>query len=469
MVGADPSPYAQVLKRLGTRHERKHLETFSAFEDLSRIDSADELLERTKAAIDRGLPVIYQGLLRCNVRIAGVDCEVSGRPDFLIKDQLGYKIRDSKMSRRITLKDHPEIILQMQSYAWLFDRVFQAPVSGLEVHRGDGQIERVEYIGPDPIMNALREVVFIKQVSEEPFAPVGFTKCSNCAFHDYCWPRAEAERSVALVIDVDRGLATTLHDMGVHTMDHLIERFDSESLSELKRPKGSRMVRVGSIASNILRNAKVLASGQEILLCNPDIPAAKNYVMFDLEGMPPQFDELQKVYLWGMQVFGDNPTDYISSTAGFGEDGDRAGWEEFLAKAAGIFDDYGDIRFVHWANYEKTLIGEYKKRFGDDTGIANRVLENLLDLLTIAEHSIVLPLPSYSLKVVEKYVKFKRTLPEANGDWSMAKYIEATETEDSASREELMDAIRTYNREDLEATWEVMKWLQNKRTNQSSH
>ena len=35
----------------------------------------------------------------------------------------------------------------------------------------------------------------------------------------------------------------------------------------------------------------------------------------------------------------------------------------------------------------------------------------------------------------------------------MAKYIEATETEDENLREEVMDQILTYNREDLEATW----------------
>jgi predicted RecB family nuclease len=465
MNEAEPSPYAEMLKRLGQRHERGHLETFEVFEDLSSVNSPDELSERTKAAIEAALPVVYQGFLRCNVMIGGVDCEVSGRPDFLIRDELGYKIRDSKMSRRITLKDHPEIVLQMQTYAWLFDYVFKTPASKLEVHRGDGTIDPVDYAGPDPVINALREVVRIRQLREEPFAPVGFTKCADCGFHDYCWPRAEANKSVALVINVDKGLATTLHEMDVLTIDQLIDKFDAEALEELKRPKGSRLVRVGSSASDILRNAKVLAAGQELLLGPPAIPAAENYVMFDLEGMPPHLDELQKVYLWGMQIFGENPSEYIYSTAGFGANGDRAGWEEFLVKAGGIFDVYGDIRFVHWASYEKTLIGEYKNRYGDDTGVADRVLASLLDLLAITEQSIVLPLPSYSLKVIEKYVKFRRTLPEANGAWSMAKYIEATETQDEATREQLMDAIRTYNREDLEATWAVLLWLRTKKAN----
>jgi predicted RecB family nuclease len=242
-------------------------------------------------------------------------------------------------------------------------------------------------------------------------------------------------------------------------MDQLLERFDEDSLGELQRPKGKRLVRVGTAAASILRNARALASGQEILLSKPEIPESKNYVMFDLEGLPPQLDELQKVYLWGMQVFGEIPGPYTSSTAGFGVEGDRQGWEEFLTKASEIFDIYGDILFVHWATYEATLIDLYLKRFGDDTGRAARVQKNLLNLLPITEQSIVLPLPGYSLKVIEKYVGFKRTQNEYGGNWSMAKYIEATETEDEAMREEVMDAIRIYNREDLEATWAVMQWL----------
>ena len=119
--------------------------------------------------------------------------------------------------------------------------------------------------------------------------------------------------------------------------------------------------------------------------------------------------------------------------------------------------------FVHWATYEATLIDAYLKRYGDDTGRAARVQKNLLNLLPITEASIVLPLPSYSLKVIEKYIGFQRTQDEYGGNWSMAQYIEATETSDAARREELMSTIRTYNREDLEATWAVLQWLLKKR------
>src|SRR5260370_48948 len=205
--------------------------------------------------------------------------------------------------------------------------------------------------------------------------------------------KLKAIRAVSLVAGVDKGLAFALHEINVLTMDQLLERFHEDSLGELQRPKGKRLVRVGTAAASILRNARALASGEEILLSKPEIPESKNYVMFDLEGLPPQLDELQKVYLWGMQVFGETPSEYMCSAAGFGFDGDRQGWEEFLTKASEIFDSYGDIPFVHWATYEATVIDVYLNRFGDDTGRAARMQTNLLNLLPIAERSIILPRP----------------------------------------------------------------------------
>jgi len=114
---------------------------------------------------------------------------------------------------------------------------------------------------------------------------------------------------------------------------------------------------------------------------------------------------------------------------------------------------------VHWHHYERVHLDEYVDRFGDPNGIAARVKKNLLDLLPITQHAIALPLPSYSLKVVEKYVGFKRSQTEYGGNWSMAKYIEATEMQDAVKRDAVMAEILLYNEEDLKATWSVLVWL----------
>jgi predicted RecB family nuclease len=43
--------------------------------------------------------------------------------------------------------------------------------------------------------------------------------------------------------------------------------------------------------------------------------------------------------------------------------------------------------------------------------------------------------------------------------WSIADYIEATETGDEAPRQKFMGDILKYNKEDLAATWNVLGWV----------
>ena len=82
-------------------------------------------------------------------------------------------------------------------------------------------------------------------------------------------------------------------------------------------------------------------------------------------------------------------------------------------------------------------------------------MENLFDLLPVTQKAVMLPLPSYGLKVVEEYVGFQRTQDEYGGAWSMAHYMEATETGNAEARQKLMNDILKYNEEDLVATWTV--------------
>jgi predicted RecB family nuclease len=264
------------------------------------------------------------------------------------------------------------------------------------------------------------------------------------------------------VMDVDQHLARALNGMGVTTAEQLLTNFDEKRLSEFKRPWGKGFQKVGKKAGKILTYAEVLCSGKERILSPADIPVRDNYVMFDLEGMPPYIDELEKIYLWGMQVYGKNPSEFVGVTAGFGTNGDREGWEAFLTAANKLFDEYGDIPFVHWHHYERVHIEQYVDRYGDPDGIAARVLSNLLDLLPITKSAIALPLPSYSLKVVEEYVGFTRTQDEYGGSWAMAQFILATETQDEAERNQRMGGILKYNEEDLAATWAVFEWLRGK-------
>jgi predicted RecB family nuclease len=456
-----PSPYDEVLRRLGERHEKNHLATFPNYVDLSVV-SKDQREQRTREEIEKGSPVLYQPFFRAQKVMDGVECEIVGEPDFLIREQGNYIIRDSKISRRINDKDHPEILRQLELYGWLYEQTLGPPPSSLQVHSGTGEIVEVPYDGGISALQLLKDILTLKLTTSEPYSPVGWTKCGKCGFSYRCWDNAEKKCDVALVAGVDQGLAIALREERIQTVHEFLSAFNEARLADFQRPWGSRTQKVGKRAAAIIRMAQALALKKEIFLQPPAIPDYPNYVMFDLEGLPPHLDELDKVYLWGVQVFGDKPSDFLAAVAGFGESGDREGWFDFLTRAKEIFLEYGDIPFIHWANYELIKLNMYIERFGDPEGIAARVRANLRDLLLITQNSIALPLPSYSLKVVEKYVGFKRKLEEYNGEVAMAKYIEATETEDESLRSQVLNEILAYNKEDLEATWAVFQWLRAK-------
>jgi predicted RecB family nuclease len=455
---AAPGPYEEVLRRLGLRHEKDHLATLGRFTDLS-APSLHEQVKETAEAIAKKVPILYQPAFSVNTILGGTEVEIVGVPDFLILDGSDYLIRDSKMSRRIDEENHPEILLQVQLYGWLFEKTCGVAPKGLQVHSGTGEIVAVHNDGGKSALQELERLLFLKQLTAEPYEPIGWSKCIGCGFTDRCWSKAEKDSDVALVYGVDQSLARTLHSEGIRSRTDLLAKFDAVSLSELKRPYGSREQRVGKLAERILQFADALERKQEAVLSAPAIPPHDNYVMFDLEGMPPHLDELDRIYLWGTQVYGEKPSEFKFALSGFGVDGDKECWLGFLASAKQIFETYGDIPFVHWAPYERTYLRRYVERFGDSESIAARVEANLLDLLTVTRDSLVLPLPSFSLKVVEDYVGFERKEADYGGAWAMATFIEATETSDEGKRRELMDKIVAYNREDLEATWAVFRWL----------
>lgn len=457
----DASVYEEVLHRLGERHEAEHLATLGDCSDLSGSPE-DERIQKTLEAIAARVPILYQPTFRVRHTFGTTEAEIIGIPDFLILDGDSYIIRDAKMARRIDEENHPEILLQVQLYGWLFEKGCGVPPRALQVFSGTKEIVPIAYEGGISALTALERLLAVKQLAEETYEPVGWSKCGPCGFNERCWNKAEANGDVALLPDVDQSLARTLNRINVCTRKDLLSTFDVAHLAELKRPYGKSERRVGAAAERILQFAEAMDKQEEKILAAPAIPQLPNYVMFDLEGMPPHLDELDKIYLWGVRAFGEKPSEFMPAVSGFGPNGDKESWLCFLQNAKKIFELYGDIPFVHWASYEKTYLLKYIRRYGDVDGTAARVIANLLDLLPITRDSIILPVPSFSLKVIEQYVGYKRKQAEFGGQWAMATFIEATETSDERKRGELMDEILAYNQEDLEATWAVFGRLRSK-------
>ncbi len=454
------TPFNDLLRSLGHRHEESHLATLPGIVDLSTPDQAER--ERlTLAAIRDGVPAIYQPRLRLEFSLDGETWELVGEPDFLIRDgsRGGYLIRDSKLARNISARRHRGIPLQLQIYGFLYERlVGQRPIE-LQVHSGSGEIVPVAYDGEEAVLDALRQHRRMRTIEPDDYEPLGWTKCGGCGFEDRCRGEALAAQDVSLLTTVPQKRARELYQRGIRSIASLPIAVHDPAHHDYFWT-GKKTPRLKDFVPELLMSAESFVSNTAVRRDEPPaFPPGRNFAMFDLEGLPPYADDLDRIYLWGVKVFGDRPSTYLPAQAGFGADGDRDGWFAFLSLANRLFAEYGpDLRFVHWSSYEKTKLELYVGRYGDPDGVAARVLANLDDLLALLRASVVLPLPSYSLKVVERYVGFARA-KSGDGAWSIAKYIEATESNDPAAREANVNEILAYNEEDLDATWAVMEWL----------
>ncbi len=247
--GVEPAPTSEFMKvifKLGQRHEKNHLANFQDVSDLTGKPAEATLVE-----IQNRRQVIYQSRFETEVSVDGQVIKVIGIPDFLINDGGEYFIRDCKLARRVSEKDHPEIARQLQIYGLLFERATGKSPLRLEVLKGDGDIEEIDYKGDATAIEYLRELINITSLLEEPYTPVGWSKCGGCGYNDLCVKRAEKTQSVALLPDVDQGLARRLRELGVLTIKDIAAKYDESSLSELKRPWGAKEQKVGTKAAGI--------------------------------------------------------------------------------------------------------------------------------------------------------------------------------------------------------------------------
>lgn len=452
---AAPGPLAEILIDLGLRHEARYIDSLPDALRLKELPrgqrearTLDELRARTRT--------LAHGLLRSTLEIDGEEVRVVGEPDLLIPSPDGWVVRDVKLTRR--LEEHPEIADQLNLYGALIERVTGTPPAALEVVLGNGTIAAVEYAGLGGVRISIAAVLDALRQTDV-YEPIGWSKCHGCGYFDRCWAEAEERSDVALLPDVDQGLARELHERGIATIADLAARMSADELQELKRPWGeTRTQRVGKKAEMILVEAQCFLDRVPKILGDSAMPTGRSFMVLDLEGIPPFLDGPEEIFLWGMEVYGDAPSPYTAAYTIPGETDDRTTWFGFLEKAESLFATYGDLPILHWAPYERVKLRLYRDRYGDPNGTAERIERCLCDLLTVYSRGICLPLPSRSLKVVEKYVGYERTLA-GSGDWAVAQYIRAVETDDRDEAVRRVNDVLRYNEEDLDATWAVFEWM----------
>ena len=199
-----------------------------------------------------------------------------------------------------------------------------------------------------------------------------------------------------------------------------------------------------SIAAPILRK-KPIPYSQSVFL-----PIAPIELYFDIEAEP----ELNLDYLHGVLVIDryNNTEKYYEFLAeSAAEEG--AAWEQFLE----LMWTYPIAPIFHFCDYEVKTFKRLAKLYNTPAYLWKPVLKRFVDIHKYVTQKAIMPVESYALKPIARWLGFEWRDAKANGAQCVCWYDDWLKTGDRS----ILEAIVRYNEDDCRATYVVKDWLTN--------
>lgn len=486
-----PSDSATALvQTYGDRHELAYLASLKQrglhVVEINQKATLDEQVLATRAAMAAGAEVIFQATL--------LQAPFLGYADFLFKvagpSKLGqhhYEVADTKLAK----SNRAKFMVQLCFYADLLEQEQGVLPRHLHVVLGklDDADKRKRGLAPQDENSAqvltgefihhYRQIKadFLAFVTKPPETQgLPNAACGQCGWRDHCQQTWESQDHVCLVTNIRRDQIDKLNQEGITTMKGLAAHIGVvKGIGVLDKLKiQSQLQSVPHAANGQLRihhlSADVPAQGFEkpkgfALLPEPD-PCD---LYFDMEGFPHETGGLE--YLFGMG--------YAQPSTGPGQQAslkfipfwahsrqeEKTAFEDFMDFVEEHLRQHPKAHIYHYAAYEKTAIQKLSSLHDTRTELRDRLLREgrLVDLYRVVSSAVVLAVPSYSIKKVEAYYRGARAGAVANAGESIVMYEAFRGANDPAEQQRLLDDIESYNKDDVESTWQLHQWLESQR------
>ena len=444
--GSEAAPAGDHLLVLRERSEAHERAIAARFTDLagplwnregSFTDAAAETLRLLR---ERRRPLYQPAFLSADGRRSSV-------PDFAWWDDDVLVITDVRLALRPETR--PDFALQLAHHRALVREGAQLEPGRFEIVNGYGETVAVTPASESVYATALRLAEDTLAAADEPGDLRAHSACRSCDFYTHCWTRAEAERRIEILTEVQGGHVAGWHALGVRTLEQLAA-FDAR---RTVRDVPEALARRAVVAAGAWRDNRA------VWLHAPALPPYP-VVWFDLEGDSRGEDAEIPIYLWGMALDGGGEAPRNEAiVAEFVEGGDRHAWDIFVARAEAILVEHPGIRWVHWDHYEPLWVGRYAERYGAPAGFVDRMNAACFDLKRVLDRSVRLPLRSYSIKHVARWMGFSWRNPDSGSEWSTAQFHHASHSTDPAERMQLLRDLAEYNEDDLLAMRAIWRWL----------
>jgi uncharacterized protein len=433
-----PSEFMQKLSIDGHQYEAEVLASIAAHRITTTAREPDAALGETWAAMADGLPRISGAVL--GVRDASGRIDRIGTADLLervpgrsIFGDFHYEVVEIKTARRVK---NPYRV-QLAFYSDLLAEMQGVMPRRAHLILGDGRRETISLSAIGGRYREQRRRLEQIRAGDEPAVHICST-CGTCGWRGLCVPRALEERHISLVFGLQREIAVKLEAHGVRTIGDLA-RLDPAQLDD--------WIRVGTAgAERFVGQATALDRGEAVWRRDPAMPAAESELFFDVEG-DPDHDAL---YLFGVLERDAGGERYHPFLA---ERPDREG-EAFLA-AFEFLEAHDGAPVYHYHRYERSVLSRLVTHYDVSPARIEAVRRRMRDLSDDLIESCYLPVHSYSLKSVARYLGFEWAHTHSSAVQSMVWFSSWLATGDRA----LLQSAVEYNADDCRATRVLKDWL----------
>lgn len=299
-----------------------------------------------------------------------------------------------------------------------------------------------------PQMEALRaDLLEMLLNRQEPEVFIARNRCGMCVWFDHCYAIAQAEQHLSLIPGVT---PTRYPVLQAHALDTVEALAGTDPLSlHAKTGLGHE------VSSKLVAQAQAFVYQQPILLTGPHaiqnlqaLPTAPIELYFDIEAEPG----LNLVYLHGILLV-DRHRDrqqFYPFLAKRPEEEAQA-WQELAALLA----RYPDAPIFHFCSYEVQTVCRLAKQYGAPDRLIESLSARCFDLHEWVTRTVSLPIESYTLKLIARWLGFEWRNAAANGAQAICWYSQWLET----GNEQYLNDIVLYNEDDCRATYHVKDWL----------
>jgi predicted RecB family nuclease len=467
------NPHVRVLQQRGLEHEKAYIESLRS-KGLSIVDLSNEpeqpARQATLAAMKSGAQAIVQASL--------VSGDWRGRADVLLRVERleqpssfgnwSYEVVDCKLAR----ETKAETILQLCLYSELVTELQEAAPEFFHVIRPNVGFQPESYRLSSfaayyrVVKRALEDAV--KPGSSEIY-PEPVSHCDICRWWKACDGRRRLDDHLSFVAGASRLQRKELLLQGVPKL---------ESLAKLPLPipfNPSRGAREGY--TRIREQARIQLEARtenqlkfEFLDREPAkglfrLPSPSiGDIFLDFEG-DPFVREGGLEYLFGVVTTDNGPLVYKSRWA-LDRAEERAAFEWFVDFTFERMARFPDLHIYHFGSYEPAAIKRLMLRYAIREEEVDRLLrgEVFVDLHGIIKQGIRASVEQYSLKEMERFCDYLRSvpLPEAN----QARHFIEHQLELSLSPRltgEACGIVEGYNEDDCRATERLRYWLESLR------